>query len=179
MGPAPSELLRDCRAEERVHRACPALLPIADSYRWRFIARSGDFVTLDVAHGHPRNSARRDRPPRFVHVVIEAGDLADAYPFEMPDEGTTRIALRDGLLEKRRTQPLLVGEDKWGGVQGLVVLMPGFEEAPTIHANHVMFFAQVTNGQFAISVHAWRPVAESLEALRAIVESTDLAPGAG
>jgi hypothetical protein len=178
------QVLRDCNRSRLLRPACPPRLP--RGYRYSStLCRAGErgcWLRNDVlgVESLPAPSSRKRRPS-FVHVVLYAGDLGgpkgfqahadSAFPFDWPPASSAR-RLVDGLTLYRRTNARALGRYRFGEVEGELVL------APTIHAmdaGHLIFRWSSARIEFAVSLHAWEPLAEAVATLRAIVRST---PGA-
>jgi hypothetical protein len=71
---------------------------------------------------------------------------------------------------RKRSEPLLLGAFTWGGKEGEVALAPSFP-AGGIEGDHLIFRWIEADTAYSISLHAWKPAAESLESLRAVVAS--------
>jgi hypothetical protein len=174
--------LRACRALPLIRPACPRRIPEAVPYTAREIVRSpqGTFETFELAHGAEYGNPAKDRPPRFLHVVIEAGDLGEAFDtFDYPKSGTA-IKPRDGLLTsavRRKLEgehvpyALFIRDARWGGKSGTIVLVPSFDFVDSLHAGHLVFRWREHGNDFVVSLHAWEPFSQTFAALRAIVGS--------
>jgi hypothetical protein len=171
MAPTPRSILAACRRQVLLRSACPAELPQVPGYEAKPIARTGGLETFDISHGILYGNPRRDVPPSFVHVVIEGGNLAHAYPFNLPVGGST-VPLTDALLTNNRTGPILVGRPRWGGKTGRLFLIPSFDVAPTIHSDHLMYVWKLAGIDRVISLHCWIPSSQTFRTLRSIVGST-------
>jgi hypothetical protein len=178
--------LRTCRALPLVRPACPRRLPQSEDYTAREIVRSpqGKFETFELARGAEYGNPARDRPPRFLHVIIEAGDLGEAFDtFSYPSSGKA-VKPRDGLLTsalRRKLEgehvprALFLQDARWGK-SGTVVLVPTFDFVDSLHAGHLVFRWRERGKDYVVSLHAWEPFSETFAALRAIVRSIPPAP---
>ncbi|MGH3034458.1 MAG: hypothetical protein ACRDON_07850 [Gaiellaceae bacterium] len=99
----PSAALRACRRMELVGSACPRRVPQAETYSTRAIERAGlGYETFNLESGTASAEPSRNRPPAFVHIVVEAGDLEDAFQtLVFPLEGTP-VRARDGVVRLGR-----------------------------------------------------------------------------
>jgi hypothetical protein len=165
--------LEKCRGIRFVRDVCPELVPRTDSkYVGRAVNFGPRFRTFDLAASAPyEGQPRRNRPPRFAHIVIQAGDLTSAFDFEWPPPPADRAPAR--LLLIRRKVPALLEEPTWGGREGVLVLMPPFELGG-IHGDHLVFRWRDAGVDYLISLHAWDPFGEARATLQAVVE--DLPP---
>jgi hypothetical protein len=160
--------------------ACPRRLPSASSFWAREFDRgSRPFRTFDISAGFPHPVPERNAPPRFVHVVVEAGDLRDSLgsfgfptngPVTAPSDGLTRSEERNRLL-KRVPQAVFLGRVTWGGIKGVVVLAPPFNTVSSIHGDHLILRWRRGGTEYALSLHAWEPFSKCFVTLRAMVES--------
>jgi hypothetical protein len=161
--------LAKCRANPDLEPACPTRVPsieITDDLGHRsFVDEPGDepFSVFFAEWGAPyRNRLNaRDRPPRFLHVVVEAGDLRRAYAFW---PGQVRP------IDKRLPPARDLGARAWNKMAGRLVLTPPYPFGG-LHGSHLIFRWGRPGHEFAVSLHAWKPLAEAEEALRRIVES--------
>src|SRR3712207_3846397 len=120
VGPPPPDVERRCRETFPDVAVCPRALPFVDDpYRVRAFDQDG-YVVLDVSSNAPYpRLTRKNAPPRFAHVVIEVGDLADALPFDVPPSPTP-------LAEVVSDSAVNVGEFTWGEIRGTLVVAPDF-----------------------------------------------------
>lgn len=147
--------------------------PVVDRSHKRaqaFESGRGDYVFFSEWGAPYPGVTAKNAPPRFVHVVAHAGELGKAFPFEWPTEKTP---LSD-RIPKNRTKPTLIDNVTWYGKRGTLVLAPSFQ-AGGIDGDHVVFRWAEGRKEYAISIHAWSPLAESIEALEAVLGSTTLA----
>jgi hypothetical protein len=110
---------------------------------------------------------RRNSPPRFAHVVLKGGDLTKAFYFEWPSGPTVPVA---GALEGDRQTPLLLETQSWAGRQGTLVLAPAFP-AGGVDGDHLVYRWEEGDQEYALSLHAWKPLDECVATLRVLVES--------
>jgi hypothetical protein len=179
--------LRTCRALPLVRPACPRRIPQSEDYTAREIVRSPQrtFESFELAHGAEYGNPARDRPPRFLHVVIEAGELGEAFDtFSYPSSGKS-VKPRDGLLTsmlRRRLEgehvprALFLESARWRGKTGTVVLVPAYEFVDSLHAGHLVFRWREHGNGYVVSLHAWEPFSEAFAGLRAMIRSIPPAP---
>ncbi len=147
------------------------------------VFRQGKHWTFTVQAGTSHGDPRKDRPPGFVHVVVQGGDLSDAFetftyrrsrPVELTD-GLMLSPERERLarlgLSGRTPQGLYLGAVTWGSRTGDLVLAPSFEYSDSIHADHVLFVWTDRGRGYAVSLHAWEPFLQAVSALRRMVAS--------
>ena len=91
----------------------------------------------------------RNRPPRLSHVVVAAGG-----------PGQSLAGVRTRAL--RRVS--------WSGRQGTLLRAAPYP-AGGIHGNHLVFRWRAEEREYAVSLHAWKPLPEAVATLRAIVAS--------
>jgi hypothetical protein len=166
--------LEKCRSVRFVRTACPEVVPETDA---RYLGRSipfgnPKFRTFDLGASAPyEGQPRRNRPPRFAHIVVAAGDLAQAFEFKWPPPRSTRPPER--LLFANRKRPVLLEKPTWGGRDGQLVLLHPFPLGG-IHGDHLAFRWRDAGVDYVLSLHAWAPFSEARATLRAMVE--ELAP---
>jgi hypothetical protein len=166
----PAAHAAECQRFAPVRPACPKGIPVVDDSEGRARAfRSGPdhFVFFAEWSGPYPGVTPKNAPPRFVHLVVHAGDLDGAFPFQWP----TRSADIPNPIPKNRRAALLLDAATWSGKHGTVVLAPSFP-AGGIDGDHVVFRWTENDNEYAVSIHAWSPLAASIDALRAVVAST-------
>jgi hypothetical protein len=165
----PKGHLMECRRFPQLKPACPRNIPVAESEQRRARAfRSEDhFVFFTEWSGPYPGVTPRNSPPRFVHVNVHAGVLDQAFAFEWPEEAPS---LPDSVPRKRR-KGILLENITWFGKEGSLILAPSFP-AGGIDGDHVVFRWDEEGDEYAISIHAWSPLSESIDALREVVGST-------
>ena len=147
----PPYVLAYCAESQLLARACPHLLPrmAQPSPHWEaslcLRGHSGcaglrwdDLSLVDAGYGN--------RPPVWSHVVVQAGNLARAFPFRS------------------------IGAYTWGGRHGTVVLAPDFP-AGGEQGGHLIFRWRDGSTDFALGLHAWKPLRQALATLRLMVTS--------
>jgi hypothetical protein len=170
----PSYVFGYCDRSRRLMLACPHVLPKMSqpSPHWEvnlcLIGHSGcagltwdDLSLVDGGYG--------TRPPAWSHIVVQAGNLATAFPFTYPTRGTTVTHL-DGLLARTRTRAVYVGTFIWGGKRGTVILAPDFPGGGE-QGNHLIFRWRERHTDFALGLHGWEPLSQTFAALRQMVIS--------
>jgi hypothetical protein len=177
MTSTPAYVLRVCRSSARLRAACPRRLPYVARLRSE---HSFDVVSLCRA-GVPgclgvhwddleiEASGIGDRPPRFAHLSIIAGNLAKAFPFAYP-VGGKHVRLENGIFARNRSRPVFFGDVVWDGRRGTLVLAPSYP-AGGEEGDHLIFRWRRGPTGYAIGLHAWEPLTRAAATLRAIVES--------
>jgi hypothetical protein len=141
------------------------------SYVAHRIPRPGlPYATFEARYRWPYATARQNRPPRFAHVVVEAGDLRKALPFRLAP-ARRHVRLDAALVTRERASPIVLGSRRWGGLTGTLALAPSFDRSPTIHGDHLMFVWRRGGVGYVVSLHVWAPPAETVAALKQVVES--------
>lgn len=161
-----------CQRFPQLEPACPRSIPLVESHESRarsFRSGKDHFVFFSEWSGPYPGITTKNSPPRFLHVNVHAGDLGQAFPFEWPVRAT---ALPDPLPKKRR-QAVLLETVTWFGSEGPLILAPSFP-AGGIDGDHVVFHWRHEGGDYAISLHAWLPLSETIDTLKAVVGSTPL-----
>jgi len=134
--------------------------------------RVNQFWVLDLQHGAPDDrKPQRNRPPGVLHITIVAGAVAEllggmSYP------NTRREAmLSDGIVARKRREPLLFGSRDWGDRRGALFLAPSYPFGGEI-GGHLTFWWRSHSTNYIVSLHAWEPLTECERTLRTIVLST-------
>jgi hypothetical protein len=167
--PIPDSHVLKCRRLGRLSPACPRSVPFVEVSQERARAfRSGraHFVFFSEWSGPYPGVSRKNAPPRFAHLVVHAGDLDQALPFHWPQESMT---VPDPIPTKRR-EPILLDRVTWSDKDGGLVLAPSFPSGG-IDGDHVIFRWTQDGDQYAISLHAWLPLDDTIAALEAVVAS--------
>ena len=168
LAPLPRNGLQRCRALELVAEACPRRVPRTRSpYLLSQLGGPGEPAEILelAASAHNERRPRLNRPPRFAHVVIQAGGVR-AELGTSEGEGLKRASLRDDLLGERAGY-FSLGSFTWGGKSGELILAPPYPHGG-MHGDHLIF---MWDGERALSLHAWLPLAEATATLQAMVES--------
>jgi hypothetical protein len=168
--PLSPSLRHNCLRIKVVAPRCPAEVPATETrYRVRELDYGTDaYRVVEFAANAPYPSiGRRNSPPRFAHVVLKGGDLTKAFYFEWPSGPTVPVA---GALEGDRQTPLLLETQSWAGRQGTLVLAPAFP-AGGVDGDHLVYRWEEGDQEYALSLHAWKPLDECVATLRVLVES--------
>jgi len=133
----------------------------------RIIPRTGlGYATLDLHVSWPHGDPAKNRPPAFVHVVVEGGDLEASFEFtRRSGTATTRT------LSRPRAAGLVLAHPRWGGRAGTLFLAPSFDRSSTIHGDHLVFVWREGGTEHLVSLHGWAPIEQARATLRAMVES--------
>ena len=184
LGAPPRRVLAVCQRVPALAKACPARIPISEG-GFRFNSfDAGPYWTFTAEAGSgPHEDPERNKPPQFVHAVVQGGDVSAAFEtftFSISDP----VGVRDGLMrseERRRLamlgragrtpQALFLGSVTWSDLNGELILVPSFQFVDSIHADHIMFLWKTEESGYAVSLHAWEPFAESVATLEAVVAS--------
>jgi hypothetical protein len=166
----PEKALRRCRDQSLLAEACPDRVPLItpDASAFRFADASEprgryDVVSFEWSGPYP-GLTPRNSPPRFAHIVVVGGDVDRALSFEWPTE-TPAQEVPPG--NKRRT-PLLLARPSWRGADGALVLAPSFPRGG-IHGDHLVYRWSQGDADYALSLHAWKPLEDAVATLRAVV----------
>jgi hypothetical protein len=155
--PMPRGALGTCRSSPRVRPICPRLVPEAPYERQPevYVAellrggrRFPEAFNLSWGAENPTRP-ERNRPPRLSHVVIVAGAL-----------GRTLQGVEARVLRRA----------EWGDRPGTLALAAPFPRGG-LHGDHLVFRWREDDHEYAASLHTWKPRAETVETLEAIVDS--------
>ena len=134
------------------------------------LGRSGSLEVFDLERAPDRDQPDNDRPPRFAHIGLLAGETERIAPWVEPWDRRA-VALRDGLMKRRRTEPISFGLATWGDTRGLLFLAPPFPTGGYL-GNHLVFVWRAGATSWAVSLHAWEPLTEAAATLRAMTLSS-------
>lgn len=98
--------------------------------------------------------------------MLTAGDLAEAFPFRFPGPESEPVELPRHYADV----PVPLGEHTWGTKAGALMLAPAFPIGGQI-GGHLNFVWSADGTDYAISLHAWRPLSTAIATLRGIVGS--------
>jgi len=170
--PLPQEQLQKCQAIAALKAACPKRVPRMEApgspARGRAFsyAPSSHIFFFEWNAPYPGLTSK-NAPPRFFHLNVRGGDLTDAFPFAWPTE---KMAPASRSPRKRR-EALLMERVTWSGKTGTIVLAPSYPLGG-IDGDHLIFRWADEERDYAVSIHAWRPLGETMAALQAIVGTT-------
>jgi hypothetical protein len=155
----PAYVLAYCDRSRLLPLACPHLLPRMSqpSPHWEANYSSNSLDLVDSDNG--------DRPPIWSHVVVEAGNLGQAYPSR-----GNRVTHLDGLFARARSRAVYIGTFTWGGRRGTVVLAPAYP-AGGEQGDHLIFLWRAHGTELALGLHGWEPLSQAFATLRLMVLS--------
>jgi hypothetical protein len=165
--------LEHCERSGLLRPVCPRVVPkvraaYLSNLSVELTGRSPlDVFNLERGGEYPRDP-ERNRPPRMAHVVAVAGNVERLAPFREPRRAAER--LRDGLLRRTRAAPMSFGRARWAGRIGALYLMPPFPHGGML-GNHLVFSWRQDKRPYALSLHAWEPLTESVGTLQTMVEA--------
>jgi hypothetical protein len=167
--------LAHCRRSPLVAPICPRRVPAVRAPYLGHLARglSGSDRPLDVFNlergGERPQHPERNRPPAMAHLVLAAGEVKLLAP--VWQQGVKRARLDDGLMYQRRAHLLRLGVRHWAGRKGWLELAPPYLRGGML-GNHLIFRWHGRRREYLISLHAWEPLTEAVDVLRAIVAGT-------
>lgn len=163
--------LAECRSSPLLRRSCPTRVPAATGYAARLIERVGTYHTFNFARGAEYPEPEINRPPRMVHLVVEAASAhrdEPLLPFELAN--ATPVQPRDGMVEFERAQGTWFERVRWGGRSGSLVLAPPYPLGG-INGDHLIFTWREGKTEYAVGLHAWEPFTETAATLESVIES--------
>lgn len=173
--------LKSCHVAMGASRSCPCRVPRTPGLSLTPL-KSGrrPFRALDFAAGVGSTNPDANRPPEFLHLVFEHGDLRDAFEtFDYPMSGRV-TGIRNGLARASRSVTggeapggIFLGHRTWGSKRGTLVLAPPPSAVDSLHAGHLMFRWGRSPAESMASIHAWEPFTAAVATLREIVRSVD------
>lgn len=168
--PLSRKLARECESLAGGRLACPRLVPETETApRSEAFSPVRDHVVFFVEWSGPHPGiVLRNQPPRFAHLVIQAGDLEAFLPFEIPAVGSGVRAVRRPSPRRRRA--ITFGRRVWGGRRGILVLAPPFPSGG-LEADHLMFVWRADDMDHSVSLHSWLPLDQAEATLSEVVRS--------
>ena len=158
--------LSKCVAEPLLRPACPTRVPKANERKGFFhrsavevVGHNRSYLLFEVEWGAARQEElnQTDKPPRFSHILVHAGDLAKAFDLE-EEAAAAGVEYRN------------LGKRTWAGRTGGLTLAPPYPIGG-FDGGHLIFKWSENNTDYALSMHAWLPLREAERALRDAVES--------
>ena len=172
--PLSARKLEHCERSALLRPVCPRVVPRVSWYLSNLsveLAGLGgpvlDVFNLEGGGEFPRNP-ERNRPPRMAHVVAVAGNVERLAPFREP-RGARREQVQNGVMRRTREAPVSFGRVRWAGRVGALYLAPPFPSGGML-GNHLVFSWRERGLAYALSLHAWEPLAESAATLQAMVD---------
>jgi hypothetical protein len=168
--PLPASLLDKCLRIEVLAPRCPAEVPATERrYRVRELDYGTDsYRVVEFATNAPYpRIGPRNAPPRFAHVVLKGGDLTEAFYFDWPSGPMVPVV---DALEGDRQIPVPLEVRRWAAPEGTLLLAPAFP-AGGVDGDHLVYRWEEGDREYALSLHAWKPLDECVATLRALVES--------
>jgi hypothetical protein len=107
-----------------------------------------------------------------AHITLVAGDIERVAPFRYPRSVSFPS---DRLFGAPRKVAYSFGPRRWHGHAGTVYLAPPFLFGGQL-GNHLVYRWRVGRIEYAVTLHAWAPLAQAIETLRALVESAPHPP---
>jgi hypothetical protein len=178
MTDSPAGFLRDCLETRLLRHACPRRVPITERpFRGGVIDfGTQSFAALDMRSAPNDARPGANRPPRFVHIAVEAGTHAG---FRRLAASMSAVSLRgsrtwrgdpDERLRRDRRRSVLLATPRRDGRRGSLLLFPGYPVGGVV-GDHLLFLWKDPRGIYALSRHAWSPMVEAVATLEAMVES--------
>jgi hypothetical protein len=121
-------------------------------------------LLVSVSWGGEYPQPRRNRPPQFVHLELTGGRVRTSKRYA-PAIPIGRLRVPRGYVP---TRPVLLGSRAWTANPGVLVFGDCF-------GNHLCYRWRESGRGYQIDLHAWDPVRETVDVLRAIVLSTPAA----
>ena len=159
-----------CRSSRLLRPICPGRAPRVRAPYLVHLSRDPKSHVFDLERGAPR--PRRTAPPWRAHITLVAGDVEHVAPFTYPQRvsaPTTR------LFHAQRRVAYSFGTRSWNGHGGTLYLAPPFLFGGQL-GNHLVYRWRVGRIEYAVTLHAWAPLSQAIETLRAVVESAPRQP---
>lgn len=170
----PDEDFQRCWEVVELRPACPERIPRLRLARDGGLDRSRAFPSNGTSHtfsaelGFPGGTiTTSDAPPRFLHLNVHAGDLSRALHYLTAPE-----TFEPGdPIQGRRREALSLGDRTWNGRTGTLVLAPSYPFGG-VDGDHLVFSWRDGEREYAVSLHAWKPLDDAVAGLRVMVEAT-------
>jgi hypothetical protein len=159
-----------CRSSRLLLSICPTRVPRVRAPYLVHLSRDAESHVFDLERGAPRPG--RTAPPWRAHITLVAGDVEHVAPFVYP----RRISLpSDRLLRAPRKVAYSFGPRRWHGQTGTLYLAPPFLFGGQL-GNHLVYRWRVGRIEYAVTLHAWLPIAQSIATLREVVDAAPRRP---
>jgi hypothetical protein len=159
-----------CRSSRLLRPICPTRVPRVRAPYLVHLSRNPGSHVFDLERGAPRPG--KTAPPWRAHITLVAGDVERVAPFRYP----RRVSFpSDRLFGAPRKVAYSFGPRHWHGHAGTVYLAPPFLFGGQL-GNHLVYRWRVGRIEYAVTLHAWAPLAQAIETLRALVESAPHPP---
>jgi hypothetical protein len=175
LAPTSAKALATCLKMPVIRAVCPARVPLVSGGPVLVEAGCLDSAGALVPLGSRRcRSASwsvmgRSPIPAFTgHLVISAS--SEDPQCQYPDEQRGSVA-DDALLSPTRRKAVLFGHVDWYGRSGALVLAPPYFAGGGPVGDHLEFCFDAGGVYYAITIHAWAPLAQSVATLRGWVGS--------
>jgi hypothetical protein len=119
---------------------------------------------------------RHNRPPRYVGWFLMNGPLERLVPAIFRHTGGPGVAVHDGQANTPRRRTLVLGERRWGGITGRLVLAPSSGRVALSYFHYLVFTWKSGGSDVAIGLHAWEPFRETVQTLHAMADRLHVAP---
>lgn len=139
-----------------VHSAYVDVVPTPPSERPKLTS-----LLVSVSWGGEYPNPRRNRPANFVHLELTAGHVARTRHYAPPIP-VSRLTVPRGYAV---TRPIPLGKRHWTASPGELLFGDCF-------GNHLCYRWRQHRRDYQIDLHAWDPVTQTVDILRAIVLST-------
>ena len=175
LAPTPANALAACLKMALMRAVCPPRVPMLSGHAVIVSASC-----LDSAGGRVPLTSKRCRaagwslegaPPKpapIAHVVISASP--DNWQCAWPHELRAHAA-SDRLLNPNRRRAALLPPVQWYGQSGQLVLAPPFARGGGVLGGHLEFCFRANRVDYAITLHAWPPLAQVVATLKDLVGS--------
>jgi hypothetical protein len=175
LAPTPRTALGACLKMALMHAVCPPRVPLLSGHPVVLSAACLDSVgaRVPVTSKRCRTAAwslmgAPSRPVDIAHVVIFAShdDWQCTWPHELRAH-----AASDRLLNPGRRRAVSLGPARWYGQSGQLVLAPPFTHGGGVVGGHLEFCFRANGVNYAITIHAWPPLAQVIATLKSLVGS--------
>ena len=175
LAPTPANALGACLKMALLRAVCPPRVPMLSGHAVVLSAACLDSAgaRVPLTSNRCRTAAwsligAPPKPANIAHLVITASpnDRQCVWPHELQARASDR------LLNPSRRRAVSLGTVDWHGQPGQLVLAPPFARGGGVVGGHLEFCFRAHRVNYAITLHAWPPLAQVVATLNRVVGST-------
>ncbi len=175
LAPTPAQALATCLKIRFMRSVCPRRVPLLSgrptAVEKGCLDSGGSLVALASKRCRSALWGLEGAPPKpapIGHLVILAS--LNTWQCTWPHEHRAR-APNDRLLAQKRRHAVSLGQVRWYGQSGQLVLAPPYFAGGGAVGDHLAFCFRTAGVNYAITLHSWAPVTQVIATLKRLVGS--------